>query len=355
MQSRRQSKFAFVTCAVAALIAGAAPARSQSVQEFYSKNTLKILVGTAVGGSYDLMGRLTARHIVSHLPGKPSFLVNNMPGGGSLVASNHLYNVAPQDGSVLGAVVPGIILSALFKEKTARYDPTKFHWIGNAMDGVPVPTLFRAAPVQSLDDLKTKGGIMGAGGISSMDATNAFVMNALLGTKIKVVTGYKGGDAINLAIERGEVHGRASQAWAAMKAIKPDWMRDGKLIPLVQFGLTPIDDPLLKGVPLLVDLARTESDRKIARVYSSVAVLGRPMLVGPGVPRDRVRALRAAYAAMVRDPAFVADAEKQRVDLKFISGEDIQALVAETFALDPKLSDQLRRIIQVRNKKKKKS
>ena len=335
---------------VAVGICATAP-RAESVRDFYSKNTLKILVGTAVGGSYDLMGRLTGRHIARHIPGNPPILVQNMPGGGSLIASNHLYNVAPQDGSVLGAVVPGIIFTALFREKSARYDPTRFHWIGNAMDAVSVPTLFHTAPIKSLEDMKTEGAIMGAGGISSMDATNAFLMNALLGTRIKVVQGYKGGDAINLAMESGEIHGRASQAWAAWKAIKPDWLRDGKLIPVLQFSLKPINDPRLKDVPLLVDLVKSEEDRQIARAYTSVAILGRPMVVGPGVLIDRVAALRKAYAAMVEDAAFLADARKQRVDIAFIRGENIQAMVNETWSLDTVHVNRLRSIIRKKKAK----
>jgi tripartite-type tricarboxylate transporter receptor subunit TctC len=354
MRVVRRINTIFGTCMAVAIAVSAAPSGAQTAAEFYSKNGLKIIVGTAVGGSYDLMGRLTGRHIARHISGKPSVLVQNMPGGGSLIASNHLYNVAPQDGSVLGAVVPGIILSALFQEKSVRYDPRKFQWIGNAMDGIPVPTLYHTAPVKSLADLKTKGGVMGAGGISSMDSTNAFLMNELLGTKIQVVQGYKGGDAINLAMERGEVHGRASQAWAAWKAIKPDWLRDGKLIPLVQFGLEPINDPRLKGVPLLTDLVQDEGDRKIARVYSTVAMLGRPMLVGPGVPKDRLEALRAAYGAMVNDPAFLADAKKQRIDIKPISGTKIQAMVNDMWVLDVKLSNRLRSIVRKKKPKKKK-
>ncbi|MGE0650325.1 MAG: Bug family tripartite tricarboxylate transporter substrate binding protein [Alphaproteobacteria bacterium] len=340
---------------MAATIAVAAvPASAQSTAEFYSKHGLKILIGTAVGGSYDLMGRLTGRHLARHIPGKPSVLYQNMPGGGSLLATNHIYNVAPQDGSVLGAVVPGIILSALFKEKSVRYDPRKLQWVGNAMDAIPVPVLYHTAPVKTLADLKTKGAIMGAGGISSMDATNAFLMNELLGTKIQVVQGYKGGDAMNLAMERGEIYGRASSAWVGWRAIRPDWIRDGKLIPLVQFGFEPIDDPNLKNVPLLTDLIKDDGDRKIARAYLTLAVLGRPTVMGPNVPKDRVESVRAAYKAMVADPAFLADAKKQRIDIKPITGEKIQDMVAEMWGLDAKLSDRMRSIVRKKKPKKKK-
>jgi tripartite-type tricarboxylate transporter receptor subunit TctC len=344
----------FGTCVAAAIAVATAPAGAQSAAEFYSKHGLTILIGTAVGGSYDLMGRLTGRHLARHIPGKPSVLYQNMPGGGSLLATNHIYNVAPQDGSVLGAVVPGIILSALFKEKSVRYDPRKLQWVGNAMDAIPVPVLYHTAPVRTLEDLKTKGAIMGAGGISSMDATNAFLMNELLGTRIRVVQGYKGGDEMNLAMERGEIYGRASSAWVGWRAIRPDWIRDGKLVPLVQFGFEPIDDPRLKNVPLLTDLIKDEDDRKIARAYLTLAVLGRPTIMGPGVPKERVEALRTAYKAMVADSAFLADAKKQRIDIKPITGEKIQEMVAEMWALDAKLSDRMRSIVRKKKPKKKK-
>lgn len=326
------------------------PAAGQAPAEFYGKNGLRVIVGNEVGGSYDLMGRLTSRHIVRHIPGNPSVVVQNMPGGGSLLATNHIYNVAPQDGSVLCAVVPTIVLTALFKEPSARYDPTKLHWIGNAMDAVSVPTLFHTSGAKSLSDIKSREIIMGSGGISSMDATNAYLFNALLGTKIKVVTGYAGGDAINLAMERGEIDGRASQAWSAWKAVKPDWLRDGKLIPLLQLGLKPIDDPMLKNVPLLVDLVANPADKALAESYTSLGIMGRPMVMGPGVPPERVAAIRQAYKDMMKDPAFLADAAKQRVDLNPMTGEELQAMVATIYRLDAEQIARLEAIIKGKSK-----
>ncbi len=344
-----------LACLILGLVAGTPqPAgAADTAEQFYSKTKVRMIIGTAVGGSYDLMGRLTARHIRNHIPGQSAILVQNMPGGGSLIASNYLYNVAPQDGSVLGAVVPGIIFTAMFGEKSARYDPTKFHWIGYAMDAVAVPTVFHTAPVKSLAEMREKEVVMGSGGISSMDATNARLFNALLGTKIKLVTGYKGGDAINLAMERGEIHGRASQAWSAWKAVRPDWIRDRKLVPLLQVALEPVSDPELKGIPLLVDLVKNDADRKIARVYTAIATIGRPVVMGPGVPADRVAFMRKAYSAMLKDPAFLADAAKQRISLKPMEGEKIQALVAETAALDGKLIARMKSIVYRKRVKKK--
>ncbi|MDH3239980.1 MAG: tripartite tricarboxylate transporter substrate-binding protein [Alphaproteobacteria bacterium] len=355
MNLPRMRSLALALGAAAAGLIPASPTAADTPQQFYAKAKVKMIIGTAVGGSYDLMGRLAARHLRNQLPGKPAILVQNMPGGGSLIATNYLYNVAPQDGSVLGAVVPGIILTALYGEKSARYDPTKLNWIGYAMDAVAVPTVFHTSPVKTLAEMKSKQVVMGAGGISSMDASNARLFNALLGTKIKLVTGYKGGDAINLAMERGEVNGRASQAWAAWKAVRPQWIRDDKLIPLLQVSLAPVDDPKLKGVPLLIDLVKGEEERKIARAYTAVATIGRPVLMGPGVPKDRVAFMRGAYAAMVKDPAFLADAKKQRINLKPMDGASIQALVEETFALDKKLVARLKSIVYRKRSKKKRN
>lgn len=325
---------------------------AQSVETFYSQNNVRLIIGTDVGGSFDLMGRLTARHIDRHIPGKPVFVIQNMPGGGSLLATNHIYNVAPRDGTVLGAVVPGIILTALFKEPSARYDPTRMSWIGNAMDVTAVPMLFHTAPVKSLDEIKRTEVVMGAGGISSMDATNAYMLNALIGTKIRVVLGYKGGEAINLAMERGEVNGRASSAWSAWKAVRPDWVREKKMIPLVQIAQRPVDDPQLKGVPLLIDLVKTDADRQLAKVYTSVVVLGRPMLMGPDVPAERVAAMRGAYKAMLGDPAFLAECGKLRVDLNPIEGEEMQKMIEDVFALPQEQVSRLKSIIQKKGKKK---
>ena len=178
-----------------------------------------------------------------------------------------------------------------------------------------------------------------------MDASNAFLLNELLGTKIKVVARYEGGDAINLAIERGEVHGRASQAWSAWKSVKPDWLKEAKLIPLLQIALRPVDDPQLKHVPLLVDLVTNDKDRQLARIYTTVAVLGRPLLVGPGVPPERVKILRDAYKGMVKDAAFLAETQKQGLDLDPIYGEQIQELVGETYDLDGDQIERLKSII----------
>jgi tripartite-type tricarboxylate transporter receptor subunit TctC len=332
------------TCLAIAALSG--PVWAQSSESFYAKKPLKILVGTDVGGSYDLMGRLMSRHISRHLPGHPSVMVENMPGGGSMVASNYLYNVAPQDGSVLGVVVAGILLNALFKDDVVRFDPAKFQWIGNAMNDVTVVTIFHTSPYTTLADLKQHEVTMGAGGISSFDATNVLMLNALIGTKFHIVQGYKGGEDLNLAIERGEINGRGGQAWSAWKAIRPEWIAEDKLVPLVQLGLKPLADPKLKDVPLLVDLVKNDDEAyKLAHAFCVVLSLGRPMVMGPGVPADRVAAIRKAFTDTVADPAFREDAARQHVDIGGIDGEEMQSEVASILALDAKMVQRLQDIV----------
>jgi tripartite-type tricarboxylate transporter receptor subunit TctC len=256
---------------------------------------------------------------------------------------------------VLGCVVPGIILTALFKDSTARYDPSKMQWVGNAMDGSPVGVVFHTSPYKTLEDLKKHEILVGGTGVSGFDAMDPLIYNALAGTKLKVVRGYKGGQALDLAIERGEVQGRLGQAWAGWKAIHPDWVRDRRLVPFMQLTLDRIDDPLLKGVPRLIDVV-SPADLALARSYTVIPNMGRPTVMGPGVPRDRVAIMRAAYAAMVKDPAFIEEAKKQGVALKSIDGQKLQSMVEEIHGLDMQQVGRLYKILEWdkrgRNKKK---
>lgn len=337
------------------LLATLASSPAAAADDFYAKHKLTVLIGTSVGGSYDLMGRLTARHIVKYIPGKPSVIVKNMPGGGSLIATNYLNNVAPQDGSVLGCVVPGIILTALFKDSTARYNPVKMQWIGNAMDGSPVAVAFHTSPYKSLEEMKKHQVLVASSGISGFDAMDPMMYNALIGTKFKIVMGYKGGAAIDMSMERGETQARAAQAWSGWKAIHPDWVRDKKIIPFLQLTLEPIDDPRLKGVPRFIDVVKPE-DQALARSYTVLPNMGRPTVMAPGVPKGRVAIMRAAYAAMVKDRDFIAEAKKQRVALKPIVGENLQKMVETVYNLDQAQAKRLYKILQwdKRGRKKKK-
>ena len=305
---------------------------------------LRIVIGTAPGGSYDLTGRLVGRHIGKHLAGNPGVVPQNMPGAGSLIAANHIYNVAPQDGTVIGVLVPAILFNQVFGEENIRFDAAKFHWIGNPLGSAVVSTVFHTAPLKTWRDALTTTVQLGAPGATGPDATSVHLINATLGTKFNVVSGYKGGQDIVIAMERGEVHGRASQTWAGWQAAKPDWIRDGKLVPLFQVARKPL--PELKDVPLLIDLVQGEANKALVRAYVNVIDMGRPLVVGPGVPAARVTALRRAFDATMKDTAFIAEAEKMQIDLGAISGEDLQIMVREVTELDPALIGRLKDVLR---------
>jgi tripartite-type tricarboxylate transporter receptor subunit TctC len=305
---------------------------------------LRIVIGTAPGGSYDLTGRLVGRHIAKHLPGNPNIIPQNMPGAGSLTAANHIYNVAPQDGSVVGVVVPAILFNQIFGEENIRFDGDKFQWIGNPLGSPVVSTVFHTAPIKTWRDALTTTVMMGAPGSTAPDATTAHLVNATLGTKFNLITGYKGGQDIVLAMERGEIHGRASQTWAGWLAAKPDWIREGKLVPL--FHVSRKQVPELKDIPLLVDLVQGEDNKALVRAYVNVIEIGRPLVAGPGVPAARVTALRRAFDATVKDPDFVAEAEKLQIELGPITGEELQGMVREVTQLDKAVVDRLKDVIR---------
>jgi tripartite-type tricarboxylate transporter receptor subunit TctC len=319
------------------------PAAAQG-SDFYAKNSIRIIVGAEAGGSYDLTGRLVARHLGRFIPGNPNIIAQAMPGAGGLVAANHLSTIAPKDGSVLGVLIPGIVFSQIFNEDNVRFDAAKFQWIGNPLGSAIVTTMYHTAPVKTWQEALTTTAIMGATGSAGPDAMIPRIANATLGTKFKLVLGYKGGSDIALAMARGEVHGRGSQTWAGWKATHSDWIKDGKLIVLWQVGLRPLAD--LPNVPQLADLVPNAEDKTLVKVYTQVNALGRPLMTPPDAPADRVEILRRAFDAMMVDPTFIADAEKTGIEIGAISGREIQALVTGFTTLDSRSRTKLQALIR---------
>jgi tripartite-type tricarboxylate transporter receptor subunit TctC len=325
-------------CVLAVQSAGA------QTSDFYSKNRLRFIVGAEVGGSYDFASRLISRHLGRFIPGEPSIMVQNMPGAGGLVAANHFYTVAPRDGSVVGMVTTANLMSQMFNEEAARFDAAKFNWIGNPLGSSVVTTMFYTAPVKKWQDALTIPAIMGATGRAGTDAMMPLLANATLGTKFKVVLGYRGGGDIAIAMSRGEVHGRGSQTWAGWKATQPDWVKEGKLVPLWQLGLRPLAE--LPNVPQMVDLISDADNKALVRAYTQVVALGRPVITPPGVPTELVEILRRAFDAMMVDPAFIADAEKNGFELDAIPGRELQTTVEELTTLDGRLRMKLKAILR---------
>jgi tripartite-type tricarboxylate transporter receptor subunit TctC len=328
-----------ISCSVA--VAGLAlfplVAQAQSAADFYKGRNVDLLIGYSVGGGYDIYARTIARHLGKHLPSEPNIVPKNMEGAGSLRLANWLYNVGAKDGGVFGTIGRGTGFDPLLGHKAAQFDGTKFNWLGSANDEVSVCVAWSArAKVKKFEDLlKTE---LAVGGTGSAADTDQFprIINGVLGTKMKIITGYPGGNDINLAMERGEVDGRCGWSWSSLKSTRGSWITDKKLTVLMQLSLTK--HPELPDVPLVTDLAKTEEQRQILRLIFARQVMGRPYLAPPGVPADRVAALRAAFAATMADKDFLAEAEKAQLEITPVSGEAVQKLVNEVYQTPPEIA-----------------
>jgi tripartite-type tricarboxylate transporter receptor subunit TctC len=329
--------------------AAAAQSKDTSADNFYKDRQIRLIVGTDAGGSYDFSGRIVARHLAKHIPGAPSIIVQNMPGAASLNAANHVYNVAPQDGSVIVGVVQTMPQQQLFGDKNVKFDAAKFQWIGNPSSSVTVIMAWHTSPVKTIEDAFKTPIIMGAAGRVGNDATGPALLNTVLGTKFNVVAGYKGGSEIDLAMERGEVAGRAGQSWDGWKVTRPDWIKTGKLIPLLQIGLARAKD--LPDVPLALELAKTEEQKQIISMFSDTVALGRPLLAGPGVPKERVAVLREAFKRTMQDPELLEEARRGNFDVVPILGEELQAIVARMMATPPAIVEKARDAITYKDAK----
>jgi tripartite-type tricarboxylate transporter receptor subunit TctC len=299
-----------------------APVHAQSVADFYKGKNLDVYVGTDPGGEYDLLTRLAARWLGKHIPGNPNVVVHNMPGGGGIKMAIYLYNVPPKDGTNMGVILNNLPALQATHDPNVPIDLTRMFWIGSISPAAETMTVFDTAGVSTWEEVKSKEVIAGATGRSSITYIYPIMMNAFLGTKFKVVPGYSSGNSINLAMEKGEVQAR-NNTWSSWKSTKPDWLRDGTIKVLVQEG-PPTPD--LK-VPTLSDLAANDDDKQVIRLIVSGAYLGRPFATTAGVPADRVKALRTAFAAMMTDKDFLDDAAKLKVDVQPITGEELQAFV----------------------------
>jgi tripartite-type tricarboxylate transporter receptor subunit TctC len=331
---------AFVLIAAAAI---AAPAQAQqSVESFYRGKQMEMIIGYSPGGTYDLYARLVARFLGNYIPGKPTIVPRNMPGAGSRAAVKWVYGIGSKDGTILATADQSLSVEQAMGDKQLDVDTTKLIYVGNPNADNNTTATWYTSPVKTIADAKVKQAVLGAtGGSTSSQYPKA--MNALIGTKFKIVIGYAGGNDINLAMERGEVDGRGSNSWASWKATRPDWLRDHKINILVQIGLTKASD--LPDVPLLMDLAANDQDRAIFRLLSAPTTIGRPVFTSPGVPPERVKALRDAFDAMVKDPAFLAEAEREHFDINPVSGEEMQKIVQEIVATPKSTGDRLQQII----------
>jgi len=323
-----------------------APAAAQDPASFYKGKTVTIIVGSSAGGGYDLYGRLIARHMGKHLPGNPTFVVSNMPGAGGNVAAAHVANVAPKDGTTIGAVFMGTVVEPLFTTtKRATHHPTRFHYIGSANTDYYVCIVRGDAPVKTFGDLMEREIVMGAsaGGASTRDF--ALMLRNVLGAKIRIVAGYPGTREIILAIERNEVQGGCGHTWSSVTSLHRQAFAEGRLRPIVQEDAAGYPELTKAGVPLARAFAKTDEQRAILDLYYSQTAFSRPYVVAQETPAERVAALRAAFMATMKDAELVAEAEKMQVDADPVSGEDLQKKVAELYAAPPDIVEKTRKAV----------
>jgi tripartite-type tricarboxylate transporter receptor subunit TctC len=317
---------------VATLMVLAAPMAhaQQSVADFYKGRTIDLYIGYSVGGAYDLYARYLARHLGKHIPGNPNVVPKNMEGAGSLRLANWLYNVGPKEGTAFGIIGRGTGFDPLLGNKAAHFDATRYTWLGSANNEVSVCVAWHTSGIKRFEDMLTRPLIVG--GTSTSADTDQFprITNGVLGTQMKVVTGYPGGNEVGLAMERGEVQGRCGWSWSSVKSTHQKWYDERKFTVLVQLALQKHPD--LPDIPFIIDLAKNDEERQILRLIFARQVMGRPFVAPPNVPRERAAALRKAFMDTMQDKDFLADAEKAKMEITPVSGEEIEKLVKEIYA-----------------------
>ena len=318
--------------------ADAAPAPASG----YQWKTLTIVTSTGIGGTYDLIARMMAHHMPKYLPGNPTIIVQNMPGGGNVLATNYMYNNAPKDGTTIAVVNDAIPLHQVIDGRGVRYDAEKFNWLGSPGDRNSITFVWHTAGIKTIQDVMRKEVALGGTGVGSSIVIYPTAMNKVLGTKFKVVMGYRSSAEVFLAMERGEVQAR-SVGLTSVLAEYPAWIKDKKIDILVQMGAAR--DKMLPDVPLVTELAKTEEQRQILKLVSSPTLLGQPYLAPPGVPAERVAVLRQAFAATMKDKAFLADAEKISYSIIPLTGEQVAQIVHDTVATPPTIVAKTRALI----------
>ncbi len=328
MNASSQSRQTFLLCALAFLVMQANGAKAD---EFYAGKTLTMSTHTGPGGGYDTLLRLVARHIGRHLPGRPNIIVVNMPGAGGLTAFNHVARIAPHDGTFISLIGQGLLVFEPTGQPGMQASLASLRWIGNVSQSPNVTAVWSTAHAKTIADARVNQIVIGSTGAGSPDAQIPSVYNALLGTRFKLVYGYEGGGALNLAMERGEIEGRGTNTWPSYKATLPNAVRDKKLIPLIQIGLKK--DPDLADVPLFLDLVKGDPVKEpVARFLSLTTAISRPFAAPPGVSDERLAQLRQAFDETMRDAEFLSDAERQNIDVDAMSGVAVKDSIRQILA-----------------------
>jgi tripartite-type tricarboxylate transporter receptor subunit TctC len=305
-----------------------APAQSLAQADFYKGKTIDLVISTGVGGGLDANARVVARHLADHIPGNPTIVPRNMPGAGHIRAANFVFSQAPKDGTVIATFIPVFVMAqVLDRSKGIQFDPANFNWLASTSSSNSTVYTWHTSGVRSVADAIKRDVLMGGTGAGSYTIIYPTIMNSVLGTRFKLVTGYQSTAEIGLAMERGEVQGRAGNNFNSLKAENAEWLKTGKITLITQVGLER--DPEYPEVPLLTELAKSDEDRQVLKLFSTDVVIGRPFVTSPGVPTERVALLRRAFDEMMTDPAYLDDSKKAALDVTPVAGAKIQAVVAD--------------------------
>jgi tripartite-type tricarboxylate transporter receptor subunit TctC len=337
---KRCSAFAGLGFLLSAAMLPAGAVGADAVGDYLKGRIVHLVVAYPPGGGYDVYARVMAQFLPKHLPGNPTVIVQNMPGAGSLTAANYLYSVAEKDGTVILAPSNSLAFAPLQGVAGVKFDPTKFNWVGSPSKETGILIVWHSSPVNTVQDLTRIEITLGS---SSANATSSFyarVLSTTLGLKMKVIRGYRGTVDSFLAMERGEVDGYAAAFLSSLKSVRSDWLRDKKIKLLVQYGAEP--SPELPGVPFARDIADADDDKILLDMANAPLAFGRPYMLPPGVPADRVAAWRRAFLDTYRDPAFIAEAAKQQIEITPSTGEQMQEILQRAYAAPQPVIDRLR-------------
>ncbi len=327
--------------AIAVVVMGAGPVFAQDASEFYRGKQIRIISGHPVGGDYDVGARFLAKHLARHIPGEPTIVVQNMPAAASVVAANFIYNQAPRDGTVIGSFSRNLPSQARMGKPNIKVDPRKFIWLGGFSLPSRVCVNWHTSSVKSIDDLFKREMITAGGGATSSLSIMPTVINHVLGTKFRIVEGYKGIRDAALAIERGEVEG-VCMSYAQFNDYQP-LIREGKLRILLHAEETPIAE--VPQVPSIFKFAKTDKQRQLLRFVFSSAEFGRPYVFPPEVPADRVALMRKAFADLAKDPQMLSDAKKAKIDMAYLPQERLEELVANLYGTPPDLIEAVKKLV----------
>ena len=339
------TRAAFALVAAAMIVQGAAtPSGAQDdVAAFYKGKTINATIGYGPGGGYDIYMRGLARHIGRHIPGNPLLLPRNMPGAGSLVAANYIYNNAPKDGTVIGIFASSTLFSVKLGETKGNFEIDKFTWIGNMDQTIGTCVVHKRSNIASFQDLLSKKAIFGASGPSAVNNSHVRGFNALLGTRIQIVNGYPGSTDVLLAMSRGEVDGGCGFALSSLKTSRRQDWESGEIRAIIQTGFEK--SPELKDIPHVYDFAKTEDDKRVMHLIYGTHALGRPVSAPPGIPAERVKALRDAFNATMKDPAFLAEAGKQDMPIDPWTGEQTDRVISQFTSYAPEIYARARSVL----------